>query len=657
MASGLPDALERLALKAEQSENEQGTSFSKYFGQPGNTDDIFDTIVKPSRLADEEPKINFFKSPNSTPSKEDVHQNYPPKFAFKKGEKESEPKIFSYFSQPTTTAGELNTNNDATEFFDQMSQLASKSHEPIEIAGPGFRLSSEDINPSKACSQALPVTESTTIPSNQNSEASVSADTEHSSQVSSTSAANLVNSSHNISSVGAIRVFTPQPVVPNLVNETDQTVKTLSDSQERASNWWIPKEPVRLWLQSTRANFSETFHPSCPGLLNSIELTDPIKDLLRHFDGEAAAAERQTLTADMVTQDAQGIRDLIKVGCYRAAANLCGRLLTACGQGYGKAGQPSKHTPHSLNLWMTRLALLKKSNLVEMAVNELDAFGDLDSPDFYYEYYPELNDQKKHGTMVPFTFRLLAAELPAHHNRVNEAHMKLCHLLSTVRRIIRDIDQFAALDKMNEVERREAANMWSDRETAVLQSLITCSLMKKDFHNVVRLFHKQLHRPGHKPNPTLYSALGRVYLQIGDIPLAQQAFNCAVDLRDINKPGDAIASLTDAGLVAIAQNAFSEALGYFQQALALQPDNPVLVNNTAVCLLYVGRMRDGMLLLEENLGTKPEMMIRNDTVLNVCTLYELESSLTVQRKLGMLRLASKWKNDDLNIASFKLQIQ
>lgn len=41
--------------------------------------------------------------------------------------------------------------------------------------------------------------------------------------------------------------------------------------------------------------------------------TDPMKDLLRHYDGEAAAAERQTLSADLVTQDTQGIRDLIKV--------------------------------------------------------------------------------------------------------------------------------------------------------------------------------------------------------------------------------------------------------------------------------------------------------------------------------------------------------
>jgi hypothetical protein len=37
------------AVKAEHLESEQGTSLSKYFGQPDNTDDIFDKIVKPSR--------------------------------------------------------------------------------------------------------------------------------------------------------------------------------------------------------------------------------------------------------------------------------------------------------------------------------------------------------------------------------------------------------------------------------------------------------------------------------------------------------------------------------------------------------------------------------------------------------------------------------
>jgi hypothetical protein len=46
-----------------------------------------------------------------------------------------------------------------------------------------------------------------------------------------------------------------------------------------------------------------------------------MKDLLRHHDGEAAATERQTLTADLVGQDDQGILTLIKVLPYLFITN------------------------------------------------------------------------------------------------------------------------------------------------------------------------------------------------------------------------------------------------------------------------------------------------------------------------------------------------
>lgn len=108
----------------------------------------------------------------------------------------------------------------------------------------------------------------------------------------------------------------------------------------------------------------------------------------------------------------------------------------------------------------------------------------------------------------------------------------------------------------------------------LIENRFYLSFYFKDYHNAVQLLKKQLLR--HSPTPALHSILGRVYLQIGDVQLAQQSFNAAALLRDPNKASDVVDSFTDAGMVAIAQNAFIEALSYFQQALAIQPDDPVV---------------------------------------------------------------------------------
>ncbi len=125
---------------------------------------------------------------------------------------------------------------------------------------------------------------------------------------------------------------------------------------------------------------------------------------------------------------------MVRAGCYRAAVNLTGRLLQMYNQGAGQGGSLSKHTPSSLQIWFARLALLVKLRQFSVAEVEAEAFGDLDRPDLYFQFYQEMYP-KRTGSMVPFGFRLLLAELPQYLGKQHETLDRLYSLLGKVRQV------------------------------------------------------------------------------------------------------------------------------------------------------------------------------------------------------------------------------
>lgn len=112
---------------------------------------------------------------------------------------------------------------------------------------------------------------------------------------------------------------------------------------------------------------------------------DPVRDAIVYLLGETEANERQTLKIGDVPANEIGIQQLIAAGCLRAACNLASRCITTYGQGYGRAGQPTRHSPHSLQLWFTRFALLIKLGEFDLCKQESDAFGLLERPDIHYD--------------------------------------------------------------------------------------------------------------------------------------------------------------------------------------------------------------------------------------------------------------------------------
>lgn len=146
----------------------------------------------------------------------------------------------------------------------------------------------------------------------------------------------------------------------------------------------------------------------------------------------------------------------------------------------------------------------------------------------------------------------------------------------------------------------------------------------------------------------LYSSWGRIYLQCGDVFGAERKFSEARRIRVTNTVESESRDFIDRGLTAVAQNDFKEAYTFFQKALAIDPTNPLVLNNMGVCSLYLGRQKEAIAGFERAITANEEKNLSESLLLNLCTLYELESSNDVSKKLALLKQVNRHKAE-LNI--------
>ncbi|CAL8131704.1 unnamed protein product [Orchesella dallaii] len=449
----------------------------------------------------------------------------------------------------------------------------------------------------------------------------------------------------------------------NLATPTDAFSTVSYSAVDIAYDAWIPIESARKVLMGVATAvhagtyFPEKSHMTTPGIIYKEDLVDKVAVNMSRIFGEVEASKRQILTADSVTQDDNGIRELIKLGCYRSAINLTKRLLTLYGQGPGKIGHFSKHTPHSLQLWMTRLALLVRIREFKIAESELEAFNNFDNPDMYYEYYQDSYGQGRRGSMVPFYFRLLAAEIPQYASKShNESMDQLRKLHLTIQQIINNINEGISEDGSSITLDRDRQDLsleiWKKREIRVLYSLTNAFLLAKDFSNALKHM-STLREKDTERNAQLTSAMGRLFLQFGDLTTAQTYFKEAAGIRSSNSELDRVENLVDAALYYIAQGVYSDAFGLLKEALVIQPDNFMITNNMAVCLLYMGRVKESLALMETTVRNNTPQLLQENVILNLSTIYELENSDGF-KKNSLLKLISEYKGDGINLASLKM---
>lgn len=107
------------------------------------------------------------------------------------------------------------------------------------------------------------------------------------------------------------------------------------------------------------------------------------------------------------------------------------------------------------------------------------------------------------------------------------------------------------------------------------------------------------------------------------------------------------------GYLALARDAHEDAVNAFQAVLALDPNNVVAVNNRAICWLYTCQLAKAVQSLEELIVREPSALTES-LVFNLCTLYELASERSVDKKREVWRLVLRHAPDSFNPASLKL---
>jgi len=196
----------------------------------------------------------------------------------------------------------------------------------------------------------------------------------------------------------------------------------------------------------------------------------------------------------------------------------------------------------------------------------------------------------------------------------------------------------------------QSSLIWYRREARLMFQIATYLIQRKDYLLGISLIEELCSK--YPKDPLVFSCLGRMHLQMGNIRAAALVFKMAEMLS--GEPEKCVACLMNRGYLALSLDQYTKAIEHFQSVLDLQPNNIAAANNRAICWLYNTDLAKAISSLEEVLNRDPENTLDEGLVFNLSTLYDLAADRSTERKKAMMGLVSKYAPDSFDFRILKI---
>lgn len=158
----------------------------------------------------------------------------------------------------------------------------------------------------------------------------------------------------------------------------------------------------------------------------------------------------------------------------------------------------------------------------------------------------------------------------------------------------------------------------------------------------------------------IWSAIGRLFLQVGDVVQAAIIFKrvegflgISTDVLPIDYSRYDLV-LSNRAYLLMADGRFSEALGPLLELISKSPSDITAVNNLAVCQLHAGNVGQASSFLESIVIDYPRHAATDERLIfNLASMFDL-GELTMDKKRRIMKIVGNNAGDDFDADCFKL---